>query len=93
MKTAMVEVVKMSVEIFFHKVTHFRTNPDFVLNELQRMLGYDLTNSQHQKAKVLGVQVSAGGTTSLHQLCSVWCGDSLLSDFASNIRRRLLGIE
>lgn len=89
----MAEGVKMSVEIFLNKVTHFRTNPDIVLNELQMVLGYDLNNSQHQKAKLLGVQVSAGGTTSLHQLCSVWSGDSILKDFASNIRRRLLGIE
>lgn len=82
----------MSVHIFLNKVAHFRANPDFVLNELQRILVYDLTNSQHQKAKVLGVQISAGGTTSLHNLSDVWSGDAMLSDFASNIRRRLLGI-
>lgn len=53
---------------FLISVTHFKSCPDKVINELQRILNYNLNNTQHQKAKLLGIQAAAGGTTSLHRL-------------------------
>ncbi len=78
-------------QIFLNSVAHFRANPDHVLNELQIILSYELSNTQHQKAKMLGIQVAASGTTSLYSLHNVWSRDALLVDFASVLSRKILG--
>jgi hypothetical protein len=78
---------------FLISVTHFKADPDKVLNELQRMLNYNLDNMQHQKAKVLGVQAAAGGTISLRMLHSVWSSDAILRDFASVLNYKILGTQ
>lgn len=77
--------------IFLSSVNNFKANPDHVLNELQVMLSFELSNTQHQKAKLLGVQAAAGGTISLYSLHNVWSRDALLVDFASVLNHRILG--
>lgn len=76
---------------FLISVTHFAAYPDKVLNELQRVLNYNLNNEQHQKAKLLGIQAAAGGTTSLYRLHNVWSSDAILRDFASVLKYKILG--
>lgn len=78
-------------QIFLSSVNNFKANPDHVLNELQVMLSFELSNTQHQKAKLLGVQAAAGGTISLYSLHNVWSHDALLVDFASVLNHRILG--
>lgn len=78
-------------QIFLSSVRNFKSNPDHVLNELQVMLSFELSNTQHQKAKLLGVQAAAGGTISLYSLHNVWSRDALLVDFASVLNHRILG--
>ena len=78
-------------QIFLSSVNNFKANPDHVLNELQVMLSFELSNTQHQKAKLLGVQAAAGGTISLYSLHNVWSRDALLVDFASVLNHRILG--